>query len=142
MVDFKLHDPPQGRWTTAPTNAWIISSPSTHRWGRRVFFYDVYCSLGNHEHFKWLSGLILYILVLGELRLHNRKHSSTLLSSSDETTSSAPPSTEVSQTPSSAETAPLLMSMAYTIRLIAFGLLFLSYQLEIWSAISRMRLVE
>lgn len=48
-----------------------MESPSLHRWGRRILFYDMFASLGPYERFKALTVVVMYVLWCGNMRLHN-----------------------------------------------------------------------
>lgn len=85
----------------------------------------MFCSLGTYERFKALTILVLYILAVGNMKLHNiSTHTATA---------------KGSQTPPGSAG---VMPSFYTLRLVGFVLVFFSYAMEISSAIPRMRLVE
>lgn len=119
---------PRQRLTNS-TSDWLVPSPSLQQWGRRVLFYDMYCSLGAYERFKAFTLVALLVLLTINGRLHNERAKAVPQSSPD------PP-------PAPAGIVFALMPWLHTIRTVAFWVLIYSYFYESFEASQRIRLLE
>lgn len=132
-VVFDLRKLTSGQPPTGPTGEWLVDSPSLHRWGRRVLFYDMFASLGPYELFKFVMAVVIYVLWLGDMRLY-KTYATASLNASHSALDSVASNPFLRMLP-----PPWLV---YQIRSAAIMIVFFTFFIESFAACQRIRHVE